>query len=59
MALYFGSEKIKINLNGIIYYLNLFSKSPIINGAMLLSSDNYVLRDKNGLYLVVKKGGDE
>lgn len=57
MALYLGSSKQKIILNGITYYLNLFSKVPIINGDRLLSFDDYILKDSNGLYLTVK--GDE
>ena len=55
MALYLGtSEKLKINLDSVVYYLNLFSEAPITNGVRLLSSDNYILKDSNGLYLTVK-----
>lgn len=57
MALYLGSsEKLKINLNGIIYNLNIFSAESIINGIRLLSSEGYILKDSNGLYLLVKEG---
>lgn len=55
MALYIGNEKIKINLDGIKYYLNLFSKTPITNGIRLLSSDGHILKDSNGLYLTFKE----
>ncbi len=55
MALYLGSEKVKVNLNGVIYCLNLFSKNPIINGIKLLSSEGFILKDSNGLYLTVKE----
>jgi hypothetical protein len=55
MALYLGEDKVKINLNGIAYYLNLFSMSPITNGIRLLSSENYILKDSNGLYLTTKE----
>ena len=56
MALYLGSsEKLKINLNNITYYLNLFSETPITNGIRLLSSDGYTLKDSNGLYLTFKE----
>lgn len=58
MALYLGSsEKLKINLSGVIYYLNLFTSSsnPIVNGVMLKSSDNHILKDSNGLYLTTKE----
>ena len=56
MALYLGnSEKLKINIDNIVYYLNLFSKTPITNGVRLLSSDNFILKDANGLYLTTKE----
>jgi hypothetical protein len=51
MALYLGEDKVKINLNGISYCLNLFSETPITNGIRLLSLESYILKDSNGLYL--------
>lgn len=54
MSLYLGnSKKLKINLNNIIYRFKLFSENPITNGIRLLSSDNYTLKDSNGLYLTI------
>lgn len=56
MALYLGNgEKVKINLDCVAHYLNLFSTTPITNGIRLLSLDNYILKDSNGLYLTVKE----
>jgi hypothetical protein len=56
MALYLGnSEKLKINVDNIKYYLNLFSKTPITNGIRLLTSNGYILKDSNGLYLTTKE----
>lgn len=56
MALYLGSsEKLQINVNNIVYYLNLFSENSITNGIRLLSSDGYILKDSNGLYLTFKE----
>lgn len=56
MALYLGgSEKLKIVLDNVTYCLNLFSEIPIINGIVLLSSDNYTLTDINGLILTAKE----
>lgn len=55
MALYLGEDKVKINLNGIAYCLNLFSATPTINNGWLLSSDNYILQDSNGIYLIIKE----
>lgn len=56
MALYLGSsEKLQVNINNVKYYLNLFSKMPITNGIRLLSSNGYILKDSNGLYLTTKE----
>ena len=56
MGLYLGdSRKLKLILNGVTYCLNIFSETPILDGVRLLSSDNYILKDKNGLYLTVKE----
>lgn len=57
MALYLGSSgKLKVNLNGVIYNLNMLSAESIINGIRLLSSEGYILKDSNGLYLIAKEG---
>ena len=55
MALFLGNDKVKINLNNVVYCLNLFSEELILNGIMLLSSDNYILKDSNGVYLTAKE----
>lgn len=56
MALYLGdSGELQINLNGQLYCLNLFSKAIIINNVMLLSYDNYILKDSSGIILTVKE----
>lgn len=55
MALYLGSNQVKINLNGVSYYLNFFSTTPITNGIRLLSSEIFILKDSNGLYLTVEE----
>lgn len=55
MALYLGNDKVSINLNNIMYLLNIYSSELIINGILLLSSDDYILRDCNGLYLTAKE----
>lgn len=55
MALYLGnSEKLKINLNNTACRLRLFAAPvEIIKG--LLSSDNFILQDSAGLYLIAKE----
>lgn len=56
MALYLGSSnKLKINLDGVVYCLNLYSTTPITNRIRLLSLENYILKDANGLYLTTKE----
>lgn len=55
MALYLGSYKVKINIDGILYNLNFISPNLILNGIRLLSSEGYILRDCNGLYLTAKE----
>ncbi len=60
MALYIGSsEKKKIYLDGALRRLNIFSSNLITNGIKLLSSDDYILKDSNGVYLTSKKEDDE
>lgn len=55
MSLYLGNEKVKINLGGNTYCLNIFSNIPIINRTRLLSLEGYVLKDINNAYLTVKQ----
>ncbi len=55
MALYLGNNKRKVNLNGVVYCLNLYLSAPTTNGIRLLSSENYILKDSNGLYLTAKE----
>lgn len=51
MAIYLGDNtKLKININGVNYKLNLHSSIPVTDGIRLISSDGYVLRDYNCLY---------
>ena len=54
MVIYLGSNKQKISVGSSSYYLNFYSTVAIVNGIALLSSDNYMLKDKNGLYLTAK-----
>lgn len=56
MAVYVGSsEKLKVSIGDIACYLNFFSIIPITNGVRLLSSEDYILKDSNGLYLTTKE----
>ena len=55
MALYLGSDKVRININGIVYDLNLYSEVAILDGLKLLTSEGYVLKDINDLFLTAKE----
>lgn len=55
MALYLGSDKVKLNLGDAIYVMNIFSALPTIEDFVLSSSDDYILKDFNGLYLIPKE----
>ena len=35
--------------------MEIIPSNPITNNQKLLSSDNYILKDKNGIYLTAKK----
>jgi hypothetical protein len=56
MGLYLGSsEKLKVVSSNTIYCLNLLSTMPVVTEIRLLSSDGYILKDSNDLYLITKE----
>jgi hypothetical protein len=56
MSVYLGTNKVKVILNGVLYnIISPFSSSNTIDGNYLKSSDNYILTDSNGVYLVPKQ----
>lgn len=55
MAIYLGSDKFKLHLGNKPYCMNLYTTNLILNGVKLLSSEGYVLRDKNGTHLTAKE----
>lgn len=55
MGLYLGDSRVKLNFNNTLYNLNLYSSTLILNGAILKSIDDYILKDFNGLYLTAKE----
>lgn len=56
MSLYLGNDgKRKVILNGVIYNFKVFYTKHIANEIRLLSSDNYILKDSNGIYLTAKE----
>ena len=59
MALYLGSNKVNINLNGILCHLNIYEKPLEATGVILYTIDNYTLKDFNGLILTAKEENKE
>lgn len=57
MALYLGSKKQNVRIGSVLYSSHFYSTIvSMINGITLLTSDNYILKDTNGLYLTAKEG---
>ena len=54
MDLYLDNRKRKLYLNGQLYIINMPASQKPIN--VLMSSDGYVLKDADGLFLIVKVG---
>lgn len=56
MAIYAGGQKYKLIAGGGVCDMQIYTPNTIItNGIRLLSSDDYTLKDINGLYLTTKK----
>ena len=57
MALFYGSERIKLNIGRYAVNLELYtSGTPITNNIRLLSSDDFCLKDSGNVYLTTKEG---
>lgn len=55
MAIYIGSTKCKLALGEKICGLNIPTPIAVTNGIRLLSSDDYILKDINNVYLTTIK----
>ena len=56
MALYLGgSEKIKISHDNTLIRFNIFTETPITNGVLLLTSDEFIIKDSDGIYMTAKE----
>lgn len=56
MAIYIGNQKQKVIVDGITCYLKIVESTMIQDAAeVVLSSDDWVLLDSDGLYLMVKE----
>ena len=56
MGVYLGTNKVRVIMDGVLYDLHIAEVAPVITGIKLLSSDGYVLKDLNGLYITTKEG---
>lgn len=55
MAIYIGGKQYKLICNGDVCEMQAYSPIPITNNIRLLSSENYILKDMNNVYLTVVK----
>ena len=56
MALYLGNNKnLKVTIDGVLFSAKMGLPQQQISDMMLLSSDGYILKDFNNLYLTVKE----
>ena len=55
MPLYLGKNQLKLNLNRMIYNVNISMSNIISNVTILISRDNFILTDKYGVYLIAKE----
>lgn len=55
MAIYINGIKHKTIVDNTYVSFNIGDMGPKVNGTMLISSDSYILKDSNGLYLTSKE----
>lgn len=56
MILRIGSSNgLQIHLGDKVWRINPITAGPILEGVMLLSSNDFILTDSNGLYLTAKE----
>lgn len=56
MAIYLGNgEKVKISFNGSFCSLKVASMPQSVSNNCLISSDDYILKDSDGVYLIAKE----
>ncbi len=57
MNIYLNGMRVNLNLNGSSFVLNIPSdKAPSTEGVKMFSSDNFILKDSNNLYIIPKEG---
>lgn len=55
MILYLNDNKVQINIDGILYNINVSSDQTFIEGVVLLTSEGLILKDIRDLYLTAEE----
>ena len=55
MALYLGSQRVSVKLGSSNRLIEFYSTTLITNGARLLTSNDLIVKDSNGLYITLEK----
>ena len=55
MALYLGTQKVKLTMHNAVRRIHLLTTKPTIIGILLRSSDGYILKDSAGVRLIAKE----
>lgn len=57
MNIYLNGMRVNLNLNGSSFVLNIPSaQTSSTDGVKMFSSDNFILKDSNDLYIIPKEG---
>ena len=59
MALFLGSNAVKLMLKGTAHKINLTNNAITQSGDKLFSLDGYILKDSNGMNLIVEPDGEK
>lgn len=55
MSLFLGTEKVNVVINGKIFKVHIPTVQPGVGSIRLMSFDDYLLQDADGLYITVKE----
>lgn len=55
MFLYLNDNKVQINIDGILYNINVSSDQTFVEGIVLLTSEGLILKDIRDLYLTAEE----
>lgn len=55
MALYLGGQRVNVKLGSSDRLIEFYSSTLITNGVRLLTSEELLIKDSNGLYITLEK----